>query len=47
MQEEYPIMGDVRGEGLMIGVELVKDQKKTPGKDETARIRDAAREEGS
>lgn len=46
MQEEYPIIGDVRGKGLMIGVELVKDQKKTPAKEETGRIRDAAREEG-
>jgi 4-aminobutyrate aminotransferase len=46
MQEENPIMGDVRGKGLMIGVELVKDEKKTPAKEETGRIRDAAREKG-
>lgn len=46
MQEDYPIIGDVRGKGLMIGVELVKDQKKTPAKEETARIRDSAREKG-
>jgi adenosylmethionine-8-amino-7-oxononanoate aminotransferase len=27
----YPIVGDIRGKGLMIGIELVKDQKaKTP-----------------
>ena len=26
MQEKYPIIGDVRGEGLMIGVELVKNR---------------------
>jgi 4-aminobutyrate aminotransferase-like enzyme len=25
MQQRYPVMGDVRGHGLMIGVELVKD----------------------
>jgi len=25
MQRKYPILGDVRGKGLMIGAELVKD----------------------
>src|SRR5436305_12456957 len=27
MQEKYPIIGDVRGKGLMIGAEIVKDPK--------------------
>src|SRR5438309_11017581 len=27
MQEKYPIIGDVRGKGLMIGAETVKDPK--------------------
>jgi len=47
MKEEYPIIGDVRGKGLMIGMELVKDRvKKTPAREETRKIRDVARERG-
>lgn len=47
MKKEYPIIGDVRGKGLMIGVELVKDrEKKTPAKEETRKIRDLVREKG-
>lgn len=46
MKEDHAIIGDVRGKGLMIGLELVKDAKKTPAKDETTRIREKTREEG-
>ncbi|RKO68046.1 4-aminobutyrate--2-oxoglutarate transaminase [Desulfofundulus salinus] len=39
MQEKYPLIGDVRGLGAMVAMELVKDRKtKEPAKDETARI---------
>jgi len=39
MQEKYSIIGDVRGKGLMIGVEMVKDPKtKVPAKDEASEI---------
>jgi 4-aminobutyrate aminotransferase-like enzyme len=30
LQEQYPVMGEVRGMGLMIGVELVADEALTP-----------------
>ncbi|MBU1050838.1 aminotransferase class III-fold pyridoxal phosphate-dependent enzyme [Candidatus Bipolaricaulota bacterium] len=30
LQKRYSIIGDIRGMGLMIGIELVKDEKKTP-----------------
>ncbi|MHA1963458.1 MAG: aspartate aminotransferase family protein [Candidatus Thorarchaeota archaeon] len=36
MQKKRPLIGDVRGKGLMIGIELVKDpSSKKPAKDET------------
>lgn len=47
MKEEYPLIGDIRGKGLMIGIELVKDrERKTPAKEETRFVRDHAREHG-
>lgn len=47
MKKEYSLIGDVRGKGLMIGIELVKDRdKKTPAEEETKRIREKAREKG-
>ena len=41
LQEQHPIIGEVRGLGLMIGVELVKDEKLTPATPEAEAIRDA------
>ena len=35
MQKQHPLMGDVRGKGLMIGIEFVKDAKKTKAKEES------------
>lgn len=39
LQEKYEFIGDVRGKGLAIGVELVKDrEEKTPAPEETAAV---------
>jgi len=39
MQEKYELIGDVRGKGLFIGIELVKDRKnKKPAKEEAHEI---------
>jgi len=47
LQEKYDIIGDVRGSGLMIGVELVKDRKtKEPAESEAGRVVENARENG-
>lgn len=33
LQVKYPVIGDIRGIGLMVGVEFIKDEKKTPAKE--------------
>ncbi|HBW37236.1 MAG TPA: 4-aminobutyrate--2-oxoglutarate transaminase [Desulfosporosinus sp.] len=39
MQEKFPLIGDIRSLGAMIGIELVKDREtKEPAKEETAQI---------
>ncbi len=39
LKERYPIIGDVRGKGLMIGMELVSDARKTPAEESAGKIR--------
>jgi len=47
MQQRFECMGDVRGQGLMVGVELVKDrQSKAPAADWRGRIIQRAFEKG-
>lgn len=47
LMKKYEIIGDVRGRGLLVGIELVKDRKtKEHAKDETAEILELAKDRG-
>ena len=47
LQARHPLIGDVRGKGLMIGVELVRDRAtKEPAKQETLDVLEHCREMG-
>jgi 4-aminobutyrate aminotransferase-like enzyme len=47
LQAKYPLIGDVRGMGLMQGLELVKDRKtKEPAPEATAQVMERARDNG-
>jgi len=47
LAEKHPLIGDIRGLGLMLGVELVKDRKtKEPARDECAAVFEACRDLG-
>ena len=46
-QQRCPLIGEVRGKGLMIGIELVRDPKaRTPAADQAKQVRRLARENG-
>jgi 4-aminobutyrate aminotransferase-like enzyme len=46
LQKQNPLIGEVRGLGLMIGVELVRDEKMTPANTEAEAIRDSLLKQG-
>ncbi len=47
LQQKHDIIGDVRGKGLMLAIELVKDRAtREPATDETARVFDETRAQG-
>jgi alanine-glyoxylate transaminase/(R)-3-amino-2-methylpropionate-pyruvate transaminase len=47
LQEKHTIIGEVRGKGLMLGIEMVKDRAaKTPAKEECAAVLETARDLG-
>jgi len=46
LQENQPLIGDVRCAGLMIGIELVSDKAKSPATVEAGKLRAAMREKG-
>jgi len=47
LQEKYPVIGDVRGMGVMQGLELVKDRKtKEPAPEALAQLLERTRENG-
>ena len=46
LQKRYPLIGDVRGLGLMVGIELIKDSRKTPALEERNKLLDEAFKRG-
>ena len=47
LKEKHNLIGDVRGKGLMLGIELVKDrQSKEPAREECAQILESCKEMG-
>jgi alanine-glyoxylate transaminase/(R)-3-amino-2-methylpropionate-pyruvate transaminase len=47
LKEKHNLIGDVRGKGLMLGIELVKDrQSKEPAKEECAQVLETCKEMG-
>jgi 4-aminobutyrate aminotransferase len=46
LAKQHEVIGEIRGKGLMVGIELVRDRHKTPADIEGKKIRDFCREHG-
>ncbi len=46
LRAKHKLIGEIRGKGLMLGIELVRDDKKTPANSEGDKIRDFCCEMG-
>ncbi len=47
MMRKHPLIGDIRGKGLMIGIELVQSREtKEPASQEASKVREACRKRG-
>jgi 4-aminobutyrate aminotransferase-like enzyme len=47
LQEKHPVVGEVRGKGLMVGVELVRDRRsREPAPAETTRVMELCKDDG-